>query len=209
MAGSRIARFITLAARGRTYGVGVGQRRRHESLEYRTRAFCEGIGSPKAFVADDRTSIFVENRDRAPADHEAPFASDAVIEPRRPSKQIALTPRSDHKVVLEANRSPRIRGFAPKVHETSLKANSVPERNSSKSLANRRSSANQACAPCCKAPDPFHFAIPHAPLGCRRSIGGHSQTSGYSDDLPIGWPPRRFQSLMALTNERSFISCER
>jgi hypothetical protein len=108
---SRIARLVAFALPWWTPSI--GQRRRYEGFKYRTRAFREGIESPQAFFADDWTSIFVEDRDRAPADHEAPSASDAVVELRRPPKQVAVTLRPDREVVLEPNRSRRSRGIVP------------------------------------------------------------------------------------------------
>jgi hypothetical protein len=113
MAGRRIARLVTFGARWRTDSVGVGLRRRYESFEYRTGPLTERIESPDTFFADHRRPISVEDRDRAPADHEAPFASDAVVEARRPPKQVARTLRPDYEVVFEPNRSLRIREFAP------------------------------------------------------------------------------------------------
>ena len=200
MTRSRIVRFVALAACSLTYSVGVGQRRRYESFEYRTRAFREGIESPKTFFADDRTSIFVEDRDRAPADHEAPLASHAVVEPRRAPKQFAVTLRSDHEVVFEPNRSLRSRGFAPQVHDAISRANSVPERSCSKSRASQNAAANQSYAPCCKTPDAFHFAISRA---LRKLSIGSVVIRGSMAIQRTGWSPWR---PAALTNERSFIS---
>jgi len=150
MAGSRIVRLVTFGARWRTDSVGVNLRRRYEGFEYRTGPLTERIKSPDTFFADQRSSIFAEHRDRAPANHEAPFASHAVVEARRPPKQVARTLRPDYEVVFEPNRSLRIYKFAPKVHEMRVNANSVPERSSSNSRANQDSAADRFRGPVAK-----------------------------------------------------------
>jgi hypothetical protein len=91
----------------------MGHRFRYESFEYRARPFSERIEPPETFFANHRFAVPVDDRDYAPAYQEAPFASHAVVEPRRPSEQVALTLRSDHEIVFEPRGSLRIRGFAP------------------------------------------------------------------------------------------------
>ena len=117
-----MAGFVTLAARWRTQGVGVGQRRRHEGFEYRTSAPCEGIEATETFFAKHRTAIFVEDGDCATADLEAPFASDAIVEPRGPPKHFTMTVRSNQEVVFEPSCTMRTREFAPEAHVTSLRS---------------------------------------------------------------------------------------
>src|SRR6185437_14848984 len=103
-------------ARRRGRGVGVGERRRHERREDQTGTLPEGIESPKTFFAGDRAFVFVEDYDRVLADQEAPFASDAVVKPRRPPKEVDMTLRSDYEVVPEPGRSRRSCAGAPELH---------------------------------------------------------------------------------------------
>jgi len=111
----------------------------------------ESIEAPEAFFTDDRdfvlrAFIFVQHRDPAPANQKAPFASDAVVKPRRPAKQFAVTLRSDYEIVPEASRLlvPRFLAFAPEVHDTTLGANTVPWRNPSQSREIEKKSADRA-----------------------------------------------------------------
>jgi hypothetical protein len=86
----------------------------------------ESIESPETFLTDDRTSIVVQNHDLASAGQKAPLASDAVIKPRRPAKQIAVTLRSDHEIVPEPNCLLWFFALAPEPHETGSSANFIP-----------------------------------------------------------------------------------
>lgn len=99
----------------RRRGDRVGLRRRHEGLEDRTWTFPEGIESPKTFFTSDRAFVFVEDYGHALADQETPFASDAVVKPRRSPKEVAMTLWSDDEVVPEPGRW-RTCASAPELH---------------------------------------------------------------------------------------------
>jgi hypothetical protein len=59
--------------------------------------------------------MLVEDYDLASADQEAPLTPNAVVKPRWPPEQFAVTLRSDYEVVLERSRVPnrRFLTFAP------------------------------------------------------------------------------------------------
>ena len=124
--GGCLERITLPAARPHTQRFGAGQGRRYRHFQHGTSALRESIESPEALLTDDRTSIVVQNHDLASANQKAPLASDALVKPRRPTKQIAVTPRSDHEVVPEPGRLLGFLALAPELHETASSANSIP-----------------------------------------------------------------------------------
>ena len=124
--GGCFARITLPGARPHMQRFGASQGRRCKHFQRGTSALRESIESPETFLADDRTSIVVQHRDLASANQKAPLASDALVKPRRPTKQIAVTRRPDHEVVPKPGRLLGFLALAPKLHETASSANSIP-----------------------------------------------------------------------------------
>jgi len=80
---------------------GVERCRRDKGRQHGARALFEGLESAETVFADERTALFVEDRDPTTANEKAPFAPDAVIESCFARTQHAIAKRSDHKVMSQ------------------------------------------------------------------------------------------------------------